>query len=109
MNIDLEFDIESEYKSRLKFWDANGNRNSSLGFIPLWFIKDIQGEPAKVGSHFILGAFFEFKEHMKETSTYDRNQFCPDLGRKLFQISITCQNLLHMQVKTLHCNPKTTK
>ena len=58
MNIDLEFDIESEYKSRLKFWDANGNRNSSLGFIPLWFIKDIHGEPAKVGSHFISSAFF---------------------------------------------------
>ena len=51
VNIDLEFDIESEYKSRLKFWDANGNRNSSLGFIPLWFIKDIQGEPAKVGPY----------------------------------------------------------
>ena len=53
VNIDLEFDIESEYKSRLKFWDANGNRNSSLGFIPLWFIKDIQGEPAKVGSYLL--------------------------------------------------------
>ena len=56
MNIDLEFDIESEYKSRLKFWDANGNRNSSLGFIPLWFIKDIQGEPAKVGSYLFSSA-----------------------------------------------------
>ena len=53
VNIDLEFDIESEYKSRLKFWDANGNRNSSLGFIPLWFIKDIQGEPAKVGPYLL--------------------------------------------------------
>ena len=37
-NINLEFDIESEYKSRLKLIDSN-NISKRIGFVPLWMIK----------------------------------------------------------------------
>merc|ERR1712062_266499 len=52
-NINLEFDIESEYKSRLKLIDSN-NISKRIGFVPLWMIKDMYGEPAKDGKVTIL-------------------------------------------------------
>ena len=52
--VDVEFDYQdtlSEYKSRLKIlkWVDSGSPKMRLGFIPLWAITSITGDPAKDG------------------------------------------------------------